>query len=419
MLREEQTEVLVVGAGPVGMLTALLLAKGGVSIRIIDQEWRTASRNYACALHPSTLKLLDRLGLGRDILAAGHQVGTVALYEGAARRAEAKLSRLAGDFPFVLVLSQSSFESLLEERLKLEASVSVEWNHKLSGLRPDAQGMVATVDQLGVSAKGYIVPEMEWSVEKTHQLRAGYVVGADGPKSFVAESLAAGSDIAGESEFFAVYEFASDWEAGDESRVVLDQGTTSVLWPLPGNRFRWSFQLRQEHLSEFPAKDRQSLRINEPGSEAADRGFVQKLIKERAPWFTGGIGELDWSTDVEFEHRVAKRFGRGYCWLAGDAAHQTGPAGMQSLNRGILEADQLTSALIGILREKASTAVLENYNKTCGDAWRQLLGLGQPLKSGPSTDAWIRERSTRIPACIPASGDDLKQLLNQLQLDWA
>ena len=62
MLRHEQTEVLVTGAGPVGMLTALLLARGGVRVRIIDQDWRTASRTYACALHPHSLKLLDKLG---------------------------------------------------------------------------------------------------------------------------------------------------------------------------------------------------------------------------------------------------------------------------------------------------------------------------------------------------------------------
>jgi hypothetical protein len=91
---------------------------------------------------------------------------------------------------------------------------------------------------------------------------------------------------------------------------------------------------------------------------------------------------------------------------------------MQSMNMGIVEADQLSSALISILRKKASTAVLEAYNQTCGEAWRQLLGIGKPMKSGPKTDPWIRERSARILPCIPASGDDLKQLLNQLQLDW-
>src|ERR1041385_5218206 len=212
MLREERTEVLVAGAGPVGMLTALLLSKGGVPVRIIDREWRTASRTYACALHPQTIKLLDRLGLAGDVLALGRRVGAVGFYEGASRRAGAKLSDLSTEYPFVLVLPQSAFENLLEQRLKQDANVQVQWNHQLSGVRTDAGSAVAVIDKLGVSAKGYVVPEMDWSVEKTEEMRFTYIIGADGPNSFVAQELAPGYETAGESEFFAVYEIESDWE---------------------------------------------------------------------------------------------------------------------------------------------------------------------------------------------------------------
>ncbi len=70
-MREERTEVLVVGAGPVGLLTAILLAEGGIETRIIDREERTTVRSYACALHPRTLKLLERMGLAAAILERG------------------------------------------------------------------------------------------------------------------------------------------------------------------------------------------------------------------------------------------------------------------------------------------------------------------------------------------------------------
>jgi len=81
MQRERRTEVLVVGAGPVGMLTALLLSRDGVNVRIIDRDWRTASRTYACALHPRTLQLLSTVELTREVLAVGQQVSRVAFYE--------------------------------------------------------------------------------------------------------------------------------------------------------------------------------------------------------------------------------------------------------------------------------------------------------------------------------------------------
>src|SRR5690242_1194527 len=102
MLREEATEVLVVGAGPVGMLTALLLARRGVKVRIIDREWRTATRTYACALHPRTLKLLAPLGLSRELVAVGREIARAGFYQGDSCRAEVKLSRLPTEYPFAL-----------------------------------------------------------------------------------------------------------------------------------------------------------------------------------------------------------------------------------------------------------------------------------------------------------------------------
>src|ERR1035441_10449506 len=98
-MREERTEVLVVGAGPVGLLTAILLAEAGIEVRIIDREDRTTSRSYACALHPRTLKLLEGLGLAAPVLEAGRRVEKIAFYDGATRQAEVKLSQLGGGVP--------------------------------------------------------------------------------------------------------------------------------------------------------------------------------------------------------------------------------------------------------------------------------------------------------------------------------
>src|SRR5271166_6098469 len=91
-MREERTEVLVVGAGPVGLLTAILLAEAGIEVKIIDREERTTARSYACALHARTLNLLQQLGLAAPILEHGRRVQTVAFYDREARRAEVKLS---------------------------------------------------------------------------------------------------------------------------------------------------------------------------------------------------------------------------------------------------------------------------------------------------------------------------------------
>ncbi len=417
MAHENRTEVLVVGAGPVGMLTALALSHAGVQVHIIDQEWRTTSRTYACALHSRTLKLLDQFGIARDVLAAGRVIDSVGFYEGEKRRGEAKLSQLKAEFPFLVVLPQSVFEQLLETKLKKDGTVEVHWNRQLTGLGMESDSVVASVDHLAVSAKGYSIPEMEISVQRTETIRANYVIGADGPNSIVARELNPGFETVGESEFFAVYEFQSDWENNKELQIVLHKDTTSVLWPLAGNRFRWSFQLRQEHLQDFPMKERKSLLIGDPEADRANRQFIDRLLRERAPWFKGTIQEVGWSTDVEFQHRVAKSFGNLRCWLAGDAAHQTGPAAMQSMNLGLLEGPHLAEAIIQVLRAKGSPGLLRAYDEMCRTVWRQMLGLNGAPRGLPGVDPWVQQRGARILACLPASGDDLHQLLHQLHLE--
>src|SRR5437773_9024112 len=146
-MREGQTEVLVVGAGPVGLWLALSLAEAGVQVSIIDRESRITARNYACALHPFTLKLLNRLGLATAAIERGSRVEKLAFYEGQSRRAEVDLSKLPGDFPFVLILPQSTLESLLEQRLR-QAGVGVQWNHRFDALAEEQEQVYATVEEL-------------------------------------------------------------------------------------------------------------------------------------------------------------------------------------------------------------------------------------------------------------------------------
>ena len=158
-----QTEVLVVGAGPVGMLTALLLTHQGVRTRIIDQESRTATRSYACALHPASLAILQRAGILDDALDLGRSVGAVGLYEGPARRAEARLSDLPGPYPFAVVLAQFLLEELLEEKLRA-AGVQVEWHRRLREVQRGAGGVDAAIEKLAPSGRGDLIPEAETTV---------------------------------------------------------------------------------------------------------------------------------------------------------------------------------------------------------------------------------------------------------------
>ncbi len=399
------------------MLTALLLAESGIQVKIIDQEEQTARHSYACALHPHTLSLLHQVGLAAEVLRHSRCARTVALYEGPHRRAEIRVSDLKVDFPFLATLPQSALEALLEQKLRQEENVTIHWNHRLSGLRSEGGAVIAIIDKLGLSAKGYIVPEFETVVERTLHTRAAFVVGADGQHSLVRRCLDIEYERLAGPEHFAIFEFGCAANLGDEVRIVLDDLTTNVLWPLPGSKYRWTFQLAKADESfEFPLKDRTPWYVVEQPSDHDSRHHLQRLVQEKAPWFGENIGELNWSPEIQFERRLAKRFGVGRCWLAGDAAHQTSPVGVQSMNAGLYEAAELSRRMAGILQQKASLDLLEGYNRDRRTEWETLLGLRASLRARDEAASWVKERQTRILPCIPASGEDLASLLNQLGL---
>ncbi len=416
MTQRTEMEVLVVGAGPVGLFTALSLASRGVQVQIVDEEFRTAAHSYALAVHPRSLQLLDDLGLADDVLARGYRVETVAFYDGADRCGELKLSELGGKFPHVLVLPQSALEGLLEQQLR-KRGVKVQWDHRVTRLERAKAHTTATIDKLARASCGYAVATTEWVTEKTLQTEAAFVVGADGHRSIVRKTLGIEYAPAGSTEFFAVFEFHTDADLAGEVRIVFDGGTTSVLWPLPGGRCRWSFQQeRTSVLEESRTKRRLTVPIGRQVFPHLPADELNRLIRTRAPWFTEEVRQIDWSMEVRFDRRLAASFGRDRLWLVGDAAHLTGPVGGQSLNMGLRESADLSWRLTRVLREAAPLSSLNDYNDQHVGQWQQLLGIDGGLAATDHASSWAREHCSRILSCIPATGHELTKLAGQIGL---
>jgi 2-polyprenyl-6-methoxyphenol hydroxylase-like FAD-dependent oxidoreductase len=414
-MRKPQTEVLIVGAGPAGLWTALLLAEAGVDVSIIDREERTTARTYACALHSGTLRLLQRLGLDAAVLEQGRRITAIAFYDGETRRAQLDLSKQDREFPFLLILPQQDLESILEQRL-VRAGVHVQWRHRFDALAEEGEGVAATIEQLADTSTGYIVPHWETIVKSRTILQARFLIGADGHGSLVRQRAGLDYQRVGAPESFAAYEFESAEKGEAEVRVVLDDATTNALWPLPDNRFRWTFQMLRSN-ADFPEKERRAVRVEQPTVDEPIRQYVQQVCHQRAPWFSATVKRITWCSEVAFERRLANPFGRNRCWLAGDAAHQTGPVGVQSMNRAFSEGETLAGMIREILRGAAPLTSLEAYNRDHQAEWRRLLGLTGGLQAGRDTDPWVRDRRARILSCLPASGADLGSLARQLGLN--
>jgi 2-polyprenyl-6-methoxyphenol hydroxylase-like FAD-dependent oxidoreductase len=411
-----QTDVLVVGAGPTGLVAALSLAEAGLSVEVIDEEWRPAGHSYALALHPRSIGVLAQLGIAQEAIAQGQKLESLTVLAGDEKRGTLRCAVLDERFPFLLALPQSALEALLAERLA-KKGIKVRWSHRLAGLEPRGDTVTASVQRLEKESGGYAVARTEWSVAESVGFRAGFVIGADGHRSLVRRALETSFDEAGPSQAFAIFECTAPG-ASDEMRLVVDQASVNALWPLPGGRARWSLELTAPEVSAADRfKSRLTTMLGEHFFPHLDEAHTRELLRERAPWFEKGAMDIGWSIEVRFERRLAESFGRGRVWLAGDAAHLTGPAGMQSMNAGLAEAHDLAARVKRIRGGQAGLDLLEAYGRERLADWAFLLGRKGGLRPGAAASEFVAQNAARLLPCLPATGSDLPPLAAQLGLE--
>ncbi len=417
MFREYECDVLVVGAGPVGLMAAVELARQGVRLQIVDAEGGPAARSYALALHSRSLELLDELGLAEDLIAQGRRIGRCAFYQGASRRAELELCKLDSKFPFVLVLPQQALEEALEEALG-KHQVQVNWRHRVSEMEFDGKLATGRIEKLRKAFSSYESPTHDWVVDHTFLTNAAFVIGADGSRSIVRHSVNLGWRDLGSPQRFAVFELqaqaeeADSVQAVDEMRVTLNDGNTDVLWPMAGGRFRFGFQLdRPGMYSEPRVKSRSGTDLGEQAFPVLSKRDLRDLILERFPWFKLPLGEVTWSVVLRFERRLADRFGRDNAWLVGDSAHLAPPVGVQSMNIGLREARDVARRIGSIVQGNADQESLEEFNRERLVEWHSLFGGRERIESA---DGWTMREAARILSCLPASGPDLCRLARQI-----
>lgn len=426
--KDRPVEALVVGAGPVGLFTALSLARRGVGVEVVDTGIWPCQHSYALAVHPAALALFEELGLKQQILSLAFPVRTLGLWDRAGSRGQI---RLAEGEDCLAVVRQDVLEEMLEKALR-ELGVKVSWRHEVAKIEQANGGVNVQVNRFERESRGYIVAHTEWVVAESKELEVPFVIGADGHRSGVRRALGAEFPEVGPPLYFAVFEFSADAGLEQETRLVLGEETTDVLWPLPGGACRWSFQLPGYTDEQAEALKDQLLKSGFgyfPTEREKDRGAgggeglpvleessLNEYIRTRAPWFRAQPTDVTWRTLVRFEKRLTSRFGKGGMWLAGDAAHLTGPAGVQSMNLGLFEGRDLAGRIADILKSNGSAALLEQYNTHWTQVWRELQGLTGGLEAADDCPEWLRDKAGRLLPCLPAHGDALRALAAQVGL---
>ena len=413
MFNHKKTDIVVLGAGPVGLTAAHALAKKKMDYVLLDREQRTNTHSYALALHPETLELLDSLGLADQVLERSLQLPRIRIYEDDHEKAALDYSMLPLKYPFLTVISQGELEHILVDSLPKKPL----WNHRVRFIEDGGSALNVSVDRLMEGMTGYAVAHIEMQIDKILDYEANYLIGADGHESVARHIAGIEFPEVTPSADYAVFEFKTDADLPNEMRIIIKDQKTHVFWPLPNGHCRWSFQVDP---GDAPAdslnKDHHLIQFGDHGYAQLDREHLDHFLTENAPWFKGSIEDLNWRMLVKFEHRLANSFGKDRIWLAGDSAHMTPQAGILSMNVGMREAIDLAEILSDYHTDTERQSALADYNMHRLAEWEHLLDLDHHISAVDKTARWVIYHRSSLIGNIPASGETLTELLAQLHL---
>jgi 2-polyprenyl-6-methoxyphenol hydroxylase-like FAD-dependent oxidoreductase len=318
------TDVLVVGAGPTGLTLATSLIARNVRTMVVDRLAAGANTSRAAVVNARSLEVLEQLDVARRLVKEGHQAPRFTIRDGERTLIPIDFSVLPTDYPYSLMVPQSTTERLLLDRLT-ELGGTVVRPKTLTGIVQDTDGVTATFDDGGT-------------------VRARYVVGADGIHSKVREAAGIGFQGGQYDESFALADVRLSGDVPvDEVILFWASAGLTVVAPLPGDVYRIVAPVTDA--PEYPSKQ-----------------FVQQLLDDR------GLGagrmvvtDVIWGSRFRIHHRVADTYRAGRLLLAGDAAHVHSPAGGQGMNLGIQDAIALAQALAAVLGGAPDT-VLDEYS---------------------------------------------------------
>jgi 2-polyprenyl-6-methoxyphenol hydroxylase-like FAD-dependent oxidoreductase len=327
-----RSDVLIVGAGPTGLVLALWLAKLDVKVRIIDKTAEPGTTSRALAVQARTLELYRQLDLADEVIARGHKVPAVNLWvrgEPTARLPFEAIGKDLTPYSFLQIFPQDEHERLLISRLE-GLGVSVERQTELLGFTDEGGQVTARLRRPDGS-------------EESCEVR--YIAGCDGAHSRVRETIGAGFPGGTYRQIFYVADVeASGRPLDGELHVDLDEADFLAVFPLAGKgRARLIGTVRDER-----ADHAESLRFEDVGERA-----IANLKVE--------VGKVNWFSTYHVHHRVADEFRKGRAFLIGDAAHIHSPAGGQGMNTGIGDAINLAWKLAAVISGGARVSLLDSY----------------------------------------------------------
>ena len=368
------TDVLIIGAGPTGLVLALWLTKLGVKVRVVDQTAEPGTTSRALAVHARTLELYRQLDLADFVVEHGHKVPAVNLWvkgEPAAGLPFATVGEDLTAYPFLQIFPQDQHERLLIERLE-KLGVTVERQTELIRFTNEGDRVTASLRR----------PDGH-----EENCEAAYIAGCDGARSLVRESLGTGFPGGTYRQVFYVADVEAAGASIDgELHVDLDEADFLAVFPLAGEgRARLIGTVRDER-----ADHADTLRFENVSSRAIDHLKVE-------------VKKVNWFSTYHVHHRVTEHFRKGRVFLLGDAAHIHSPAGGQGMNTGIGDAVNLAWKLAAVLGGRAPDSLLDSYETERIGFTKRLVATTDRVFSFATAEGRIAEiiRTRIVPVIFP------------------
>jgi 2-polyprenyl-6-methoxyphenol hydroxylase-like FAD-dependent oxidoreductase len=369
-----QSDVLIVGAGPTGLVLALWLTKLGVKVRMIDKTAEPGTTSRALAIQARTLELYRQLDLADAVVAEGHRVPAVNLWVRGEAKARLPFETIGSGmtpYPFLKIFPQDQHERLLIERLQA-LGVTVERQTELIGFTEKENGVMARL-------RGPDGREVDCA--------AAYIAGCDGARSIVRETIGTGFPGGTYRQIFYVADVEAAGPAlNGELHIDLDDADFLGVFPLAGQgRARLIGTVRDERADRADA-----LTFNDISDRAINHLKVQ-------------VKNVNWFSTYHVHHRVTQHFRKGRAFLIGDAAHIHSPAGGQGMNTGIGDAVNLAWKLAAVVHERAGDSLLDSYEAERIGFARRLVATTDRVFSFVTAEGRIAEivRTRVAPVVIP------------------
>jgi 2-polyprenyl-6-methoxyphenol hydroxylase-like FAD-dependent oxidoreductase len=369
------TEVLIVGAGPTGLMLALWLTRLGVRVRVIDKTAEPGTTSRAVGVQARTLELYGQIGLADEVVERGRRIAAANLWVAGQQVARAVFGDMGvgiSPYPYALIFPQDEHERLLIDHLA-ELGVQVERRTELLQFE---------------EASDRVLAHLERSDGELETCKAAFLAGCDGAHSTVRETLNIGFPGGTYTHLFYVADVeASGTATNGEVHVAFDRTDFLALFPLKGKgRARLVGTVREDAKHQH-----ENLSWND----------VSKSVIE---WMRIDVGCVNWFSTYRVHHRVADRFRERRAFLLGDAAHIHSPVGGQGMNTGIGDAVNLAWKLAAVLHGRADTAILDSYEPERIAFARRLVATTDQAFTGVTSEGAIARalRLRIVPVLIPS-----------------